>query len=158
MANAAIADTELKAEHFVLKLPSTWEIETLSDRAYLRGPSNEQLVVTSIRITGYRIASGGSESDWKIMRKEFGEHLTKEMLKASQNNNLRVTKELTEFSSDSGYPAWELNTETTSGETYFNLYGAVGSKVVLYLTVKGKGNDERASTELLEAIKTIEWK
>ena len=159
IASSAYADPlKLESKSFLIEFPDTWQIVELSDKAKLRGPNNEALTISAIRITGFKIASGGSEDDWRRSRKEFSEHVVSRMHKASKSSDLKMTLPLSESDSVSGFPVWEIHTETTDGLRYFNLYGAAGLKVVLYITLDGQIDDKATSSEVINAIRNIEWK
>jgi hypothetical protein len=142
----------IETDSFLLELPSTWKIEELSSQAKLIGPNNEYLIVSSYRITGK-----GSEADLQHIRDEFGENISATMIQASREPDLKVTLPLTKELSLSGSPIWHIETETKDASQFYNLYGAVGLKVALLVTLEGELSHKETSKVVSNAIKNITW-
>ncbi|MEM7206405.1 MAG: hypothetical protein AAF434_01145 [Pseudomonadota bacterium] len=152
------APLRLETQYSVIELPDTWEIKDLSSEAILNGPKNVTLKISVIRITGFKIASGGTEADWRRSRKEFGAHVLNRIQNESKSSDLKVVSNLKETESLSSYPIWEIKTETKDGLRFFYLYGVVGKKAVMNMALEGKIGNESTSAEVLSAINNIEWK
>jgi len=142
----------IETDSFFIELPSTWKIEELSNQAKLIGPNNEYLIISS-----YRIAGEGNESELKKIRDEFGENIAATMVQASAEPDLRVVAPLSKKVLPSGYPVWEVETETKDSSQFYNLYGAVGLRVALLITLEGGMQHKETAKEVLDAINEIKW-
>ena len=147
-----------ESNHFVMKYPRGWEIIRESNGTHIQGPNRETIYIAVIPITGFKLASGGSEADWRRHRTEFGEYLISKMHEYSKDARLEIVSPLAEFESRSGFPVWQIQTESTDGSSFYNLYGAVGLRAVLLIDLQGGIDNVSSADAIFQAIKNIEWK
>ena len=150
---SAIAEpVRIETDSFLFELSSTWKVEELSNQAKLIGPNNEYLVISSYRITGE-----GNDADLQNIRDEFGENIAATMVQASSEPDLKVILPLSREVSPSGHPIWRITTEAKDASQFYNLYGSVGHKVALLITLEGEIKYQETTNEVLSAINNIEW-
>ncbi len=150
--NANAEPVKIETDSFLIELPSTWKVEELSSQAKLLGPNNEFLIISSYRITGE-----GSEADLQSIRNEFGENIASTMVQSSSEPDLKITLPLIKKVTPAGFPVWEINSETIDNLQFYNLYGTVGLRVALLITLEGEIKNKASASEVLSAINNIKW-
>lgn len=150
--NAHGESLKVETDSFLIELPSDWSIRDISEHVELVGPNNEHLIISS-----YRIDGEGEEIELQKIRNEFGKGITNTMTHASGGFNLKIITPLSKTLTPAGFPVWEIETETSDKLKFYNLYGSVGLKVALLITLEGEIKYKNYSTEVLSAIKNIKW-
>ena len=150
--NANAEPMRVETDSFLFELPSTWQIEELSSKAKIVGPNNEYLIVSS-----YRIDGEGNEADLQAIRDEFGENISGTMIKASNEPDLKVTSPIKKETSPTGYPVWNIATETLDATQFYNLYGTVGPRVALLITLEGENKFKSSANVVYRAVNSIKW-